>query len=324
MRLLALFTLALLALPAAPASAQTYPSRTVTVVVPFPAGGSVDGVARILVQKLNETVGQHFIVENRPGGASGTVGANAVAKAAPDGYTLLLAGLAIFGQIPTFYKKTPYNPVTDFEPVALIADTARILITRKDLPVSTLPEFIAYAKSNQDHMQYASAGVGSGSHVCAVLLDQLIGTHIAHVPYRGTGPAMQDLLAGRIDFTCEQISTAYALIKSGQIKAIATLASGRQPLLADVPTAQEQGVDLDCSVWIGLAFPKDTPKAIVDRLAKVANEAVETPALRERYENLGISIVAPERRTPAYFARFIPAEIKKWAAPIKASGVTAD
>jgi tripartite-type tricarboxylate transporter receptor subunit TctC len=272
---------------------------------------------------MGELLHQQIIIEN-VGGAGGMTGANRVAKAAPDGYTMLLAGLAIFGQIPTLYKKPPYNPVTDFEPVALIADSARILITRKDLPATTLPEFVSYAKANQGHMQYASAGAGSGSHVCAILLDQLIGTHIAHVPYRGTGPAMQDLLAGRIDFTCEQISTAYPLIKSGQIKAIATLAASRQPVLADVPTAQEQGVDLDCSVWIGLAFPKDTPKAIVDRLAEVANEAVETPLLRERYENLGISIVAPERRTPAYFARFIPAEIKKWAAPIKASGVSAD
>jgi tripartite-type tricarboxylate transporter receptor subunit TctC len=303
--------------------AEDWPVRPVTFVVPYAAGGPNDAQARILAARLSELLHQQIIIEN-VGGAGGMTGANRVAKAAPDGYTLLLAGLAIFGQIPTFYKKTPYNPVTDFEPVALIADTARILITRKDLPATTLPEFIAYARANQDHMQYASAGVGSGSHVCAVLLDQLIGTHIAHVPYRGTGPAMQDLLAGRIDFTCEQISTAYPLIKSGQIKAIATLASSRQPVLADVPTAQEQGVDLDCGVWIGLAFPKGTPKAIVDRLAEVANEAVETPSLRERYENFGISVVAPERRTPAYFARFIPAEIKKWAAPIKASGVTAD
>jgi tripartite-type tricarboxylate transporter receptor subunit TctC len=309
--------------PVVPGHAEDWPVRPVTFVVPYAAGGPNDAQARVLAARLSELLHQQIIIEN-VGGAGGMTGANRVAKAAPDGYTLLLAGLAIFGQIPTFYKKTPYNPVTDFEPVALIADTARILITRKDLPVSTLPEFIAYAKSNQDHMQYASAGVGSGSHVCAVLLDQLIGTHIAHVPYRGTGPAMQDLLAGRIDFTCEQISTAYPLIKSGQVKAVATLASSRQPVLADVPTAQEQGVDLDCSVWIGLAFPKDTPKAIVDRLAEVANEAVETPVLRERFENLGISIVSPERRTPAYFARFIPAEIKKWAAPIKASGVTAD
>ena len=272
----------------APGHGEDWPVRPVTFVVPYAAGGPNDAQAQVLAARMSELLHQQIVIEN-VGGAGGMTGANRVAKAAPDGYTMLLAGLAIFGQIPTFYKKPPYNPVTDFEPVALIADSARILITRKDLPASTLPEFIAYAKANQEHMQYASAGAGSGSHVCAILLDQLIGTHIAHVPYRGTGPAMQDLIAGRIDFTCEQISTAYPLIKSGQIKAIATLASSRQPVLADVPTALEQGVDLDCGVWIGLAFPKDTPKAIVDRLAEVANEAVETPILRERYENLGIS-----------------------------------
>jgi tripartite-type tricarboxylate transporter receptor subunit TctC len=303
--------------------AEDWPVRPVTFVVPYAAGGPNDAQARILAARLGELLHQQIVIEN-VGGAGGMTGANRVAKAAPDGYTLLLAGLAVFGQIPTLYKKPPYNPVTDFEPVALIADSARILITRKDLPAGTLPEFIAYAKSNQSHMQYASAGPGSGSHVCAILLDQLIGTHIAHVPYRGTGPAMQDLLAGRIDFTCEQISTAYPMIQSGQVKAIATLAASRQAILANVPTAQEQGVDLDCSVWIGLAFPKDTPKAIVDRLAEVANEAVETPAMRERYEKFGIAIVPPERRTPKYFASFIPAEIKKWAAPIKASGVSID
>ncbi|MBV9971496.1 MAG: tripartite tricarboxylate transporter substrate binding protein [Xanthobacteraceae bacterium] len=303
--------------------AEEWPVRAVTLVVPYAAGGPNDAQARVLAARLGELLHQQIIIEN-VGGAGGMTGANRVAKAAPDGYTLLLAGLAIFGQIPTLYKKPPYNPVNDFEPVALVAESARILIVRKDLPVSTLPEFVAYARSNQEHMQYASAGPGSGSHVCAILLDQLIGTNIAHVPYRGTGPAMQDLLAGRIDFTCEQISTAYPLIKSGQVKAIATLAASRQPVLGDVATAQEQGVDLDCSVWIGLAFPKDTPRRIVDRLAEVADEAVETPALRERFENLGISIVAPKRRTPAYFARFIPAEIKKWAAPIRASGVIID
>jgi tripartite-type tricarboxylate transporter receptor subunit TctC len=308
---------------AAYAHAEEWPARPVTFVVPYAAGGPNDSQARILAARLGELLHQQFIVEN-VGGAGGMTGANRVAKAAPDGYSLLLAGLAVFGQIPTLYKRPPYNAETDFEPVALIADSARILITRKDLPGSTLADFVAYAKANQDHMQYASAGAGSGSHVCAILLDQLIGTHIAHVPYRGTGPAMQDLIAGRIDFTCEQISTAFPMIKSGTVKAFATLAAERQSLLSDLPTAKEQGLDLDCSVWIALAFPKGTPNAIVRRLAAATNEAVETPSVRERFENLGVAVVAPERRTPEYFARFIPSEIKKWAAPIKASGVQAD
>jgi tripartite-type tricarboxylate transporter receptor subunit TctC len=305
------------------AHAQDWPVRPVTFVVPYAAGGPNDSQARILAARLGELLHQQIVVEN-VGGAGGMTGANRVAKAAPDGYTLLLSGLAVLGQIPTLYKKPLYNAVTDFEPVALIAESPRILITRKDLPANTLGEFIAYAKANQDHMQYASAGAGSGSHVCAILLDTLIGTHMAHVPYRGTGPAMQDLLAGRIDFTCEQISTAYPQIQSGAVKALATLASERPPALPDLPTAQEQGVDLDCSVWIALSFPKGTADAIVRRLADAASEAVDTPSVRARFENLGVSVVASQRRTPEYFARFVPSEIKKWAGPIKASGVHAD
>jgi tripartite-type tricarboxylate transporter receptor subunit TctC len=308
---------------AACAHAQDWPVRPVTMVVPYAAGGPNDSQARILAARLGELLHQQVIIEN-VGGAGGMTGANRVAKAAPDGYTLLLSGLAVLGQIPTLYRKPLYNAVTDFEPVALIAESARILITRKDLPANTLGEFIAYAKANQDHMQYASAGAGSGSHVCAILLDTLIGTHMAHVPYRGTGPAMQDLLAGRVDFTCEQISTAYPQIQSGAVKALATLASERAPALPDLPTAQEQGVDLDCSVWIALSFPKGTADAIVRRLADMASEAVDTPSVRARFENLGISVVAPQRRTPEYLARFVPSEIKKWAGPIKASGVHAD
>jgi tripartite-type tricarboxylate transporter receptor subunit TctC len=305
------------------AHAQDWPVRPVTMVVPYAAGGPNDSQARILAARLGELLHQQFIIEN-VGGAGGMTGANRVAKAAPDGYTLLLGGLAVLGQIPTLYKKPLYNAVTDFEHAFLIAESARILITRKDLPPDNLAEFIAYAKANQDHMQYASAGAGSGSHVCAILLDSILGTHIAHVPYRGTGPAMQDLIAGRVDFTCEQISTAYPQIKAGAVKALATLASERQPLLADLPTAKEQGLDLDCSVWISLEFPKGTAGAIVRRLAEAANEAVETPAVRERFANLGVAVVAPPRRTPEYLTAFVPREIEKWAGPIKASGAHAD
>jgi tripartite-type tricarboxylate transporter receptor subunit TctC len=305
------------------AQAQDWPLRPVTFVVPYAAGGPSDSQARILAARLGELLHQQIIVEN-VGGAGGMTGANRVAKAAPDGYTLLLGGLAVLGQIPTLYKKPLYDAVADFEHVALIAESARILITRKDLPANTLAEFIAYAKLNQDHMQYASAGAGSGSHVCAILLDSLIGTHMVHVPYRGTGPAMQDMLAGRIDFSCEQISTAYPLIQASTVKALATLALDRVPVLADLPTAQEQGLDLDCSVWISLEFPKGTAGAIVRRLAEVANDAVETPAVRERFASLGVSVVPPQRRTPEYLARLIPSEIKKWAGPIKASGAHAD
>jgi tripartite-type tricarboxylate transporter receptor subunit TctC len=207
----------------------------------------------------------------------------------------------------------------------LFSDSARVLITRKDLPADTLPEFIAYAKANQARMQYGSAGVGSGTHVCSVLLDAAMGTKITHVPYRGVGPAMQDLMGGRIDFVAEQISTALPQIQAHSVKAIATLGLDRAPGLPDLPTAQELGVaGLDCGSWSSLSFPKGTPDAIVRRLAQAANEAVETPAVRERFKSIGVTIPTAERRTPEYLAKFVPSEIERWAAPIRASGMSAE
>ena len=220
-------------------------------------------------------------------------GAARVAKAAPDGYTVLLSGSAVLAINQTLYKRPLYNAVTDFEHVALFSDSARVLITRKDLPANTLPEFVAYAKANQGKMQYGSAGAGSGIHVCSVLLDVAMGTKITHVPYRGAGPAMQDLIGGRIDFIAEQISTALPQIQGNAVKAIATLGLDRAPGLENLPTAQEMGLTgLDCGSWGSLSFPKGTPDAIVRRLAKASNEAVETPAVRERFKSIGVTIPA--------------------------------
>ena len=250
-------------------------------------------------------------------------GSSRVAKATPDGYTVLLSGSAVLAINQTLYKKPLYNAVTDFEHVALFSDSARVLITRKDLPVNTLSEFVAYAKANQGKMQYGSAGAGSGMHVCAVLLDAAMGTKITHVPYRGSAPAMQDLMGGRIDFVAEQISTALPQIQGGTVKAIATLGLERAPGLEQLATAQELGLaGLDCGSWGSLSFPKGTPDEIVQRLAKATNEAVETPAMRERLKSIGVTIPAPERRTPEYLAKFVVSEIARWAGPIKASGAS--
>jgi tripartite-type tricarboxylate transporter receptor subunit TctC len=309
---------------AAPARAQDWPTRPVTMVVAYVAGGPVDTVARIVASRLSEVLGQQVIIEN-VGGAGGMTGASRVAKAAPDGSYFLFGGLANLAQIQVLYKRPLYNSVTDFEPVALLTDSPRVLITRKDLPANTLAEFMAYAKENQAKMQYSSAGAGSGSHVCAILLDQVMGTQIAHVPYRGAGPAMQDLLGGRIDFTCEQVSTAFPQIQAGTVKGIAILGLDRVPVLPKLPTAHEQGLfEFDCSAWSALAFPKGTPQAIVRRLAKAAGEAMDTPSVRERLEAVGVTVVPPERRSPEYLAKFIPHEIEKWTPPIKASGVQMD
>jgi tripartite-type tricarboxylate transporter receptor subunit TctC len=294
------------------------------MVVPFAAGGPVDTVGRILASGLSETLGQQVIVEN-VGGAGGMTGGSRVAKAAPDGYVFLLGGSATLAFIPTLYKKPLYDAVTDFAPVALVADSARLLIARKDFPANTLSEFIAYAKANQEKMQYGSAGGGSGAHVCAILLDSAMGTRITHIPYRGTGPAMQDLVAGRLDFICEQISTMLPQIQANKVKAIATLGLSRAPGLADLPTAHEQGLaGFDCSAWAAIVYPKGTPEAIVRRLAKAASDTVDRASVRARLETVGVTIPAPERRSPEYLAKHIPSEIEKWAGPIKASGVPAD
>jgi tripartite-type tricarboxylate transporter receptor subunit TctC len=306
------------------ADAQDWPTRAVNLVVPYAAGGPVDTIARILAAQLSESLGQQVVVENA-GGAGGMTGAARVAKAAPDGYTVLLSGSAVLAINQTLYKRPLYNAVNDFEHVALFADSARVLIVRKDLPASTLPEFVAYAKANQAKMQYGSAGAGSGTHVCAILLDVAMGTKITHVPYRGAGPAMQDLIGGRIDYIAEQISTALPQIRGNTVKAIATLGLDRAPGLEEFPTAEELGLKgLDCGSWASLSLPKGTPGAIVQRLAKASNAAVETPAVRERFKGIGVTIPAPERRTPEYLAKFVPSEIARWAGPIKASGASAD
>ena len=306
------------------AAAEDWPARPINMVVPYAAGGPVDTIGRIMAARLSEILGQQVIIEN-VGGAGGMTGSARVAKAAPDGYTLLLSGSAVLAINQTLYKKPLYNALTDFEQVALFSNSARVLIARPNFPGNTLAEFVAYAKANQDKMQYGSAGAGSGIHVCSILLDGAMGTKITHVPYRGAGPAMQDLIAGRLDFIAEQISTALPQIQGNAVKAIATLGLDRAPGLENLPTSEELGLKgLDCGSWGSFSFPKGTPEAIVQRLAKATNEAVESPMVRDRFKQIGVTIPAPERRTPEYLAKFVPAEIARWAAPIKASGVTAD
>jgi tripartite-type tricarboxylate transporter receptor subunit TctC len=316
---------ALLAAFAGTAHAQgSYPDRPITLVVPYAAGGPVDTIARIITVRMSELLGQQMVIEN-VGGAGGLTGTVRVAKAAPDGYTVLLSGSAVLAQIPNFHKRPAYNPLTDFEHVALFSDSARVLVGRKDLPPNDFNEFIAYAKANQAKMQYGSAGAGSGSHTCAILLDGAMGTKITHVPYRGAGPAMQDLLGGRIDFITEQISTATPLIKGGTLKAYATLGLDRGPGLENIPTADELGVKgLDCGAWGTFSVPKGTPKPIIDRLAKASSDAIDTPAMVERYKSIGVVVAAKHRRSPEYATQFVKSELERWAVPIKASGITID
>jgi tripartite-type tricarboxylate transporter receptor subunit TctC len=307
----------------APAAAQ-YPTRPVTMVIPFAAGGPTDVLGRVIAQRMSEILGQQVVVENVTG-AGGMTGANRVAQAQPDGYTFVLGTVGTHAQNQTLHKKPLYNAATDFTPVALIAEVPIAVVARKDLPANSFKEFVAYAKQNQAKMQYGSAGAGSATHLGCVLVNSVLGTNITHVPYRGTGPAMQDLQAGRIDFLCEIITTAKPQIDGGTVKALAIMTKERSKALPNLPTTAEEGTpNLEAYTWNALFLPKGAAPDIVKRLNETAIQAMDTPAVRERLEGLGAVIVGPDRRTPDYLAGFVKSEIEKWAAPIKASGAALD
>jgi tripartite-type tricarboxylate transporter receptor subunit TctC len=307
-----------------PATAQNWPTRPLTLVVPFAAGSASDTVARILSVRLSEVLGQQVIIEN-VGGAGGMTGVARVAKAAPDGYQFVLGGIDTFAQNQTLYKKPLYNSLTDFAPVALMVEQPLVLVARNDLPAGNLQEFIAYAKANQAKMQYGSAGVGSGSHLACAQLNAAIGVDITHVPYRGSPPAMQDLIAGRIDYFCALAAAAMPQLGSNSMKAVAVMTRNRSPLLPSLASAHEQGLsEFDSYFWSGIFLPKDTPAAIVQRLHAAAVDTMNTPSVQERLKGVGVTVVTPERRSTDYLKTFVEAETEKWAATIKASGVSLD
>jgi tripartite-type tricarboxylate transporter receptor subunit TctC len=304
------------------AHAQDYPTRSVTMVIPFAAGGPQDGIGRIVALRMSEVLGQQVIVEN-VSGAGGMTGSDRVAKAEPDGYQFVLGSVGTHAQNQTLYKRPAYNAAADFVPVALIAETPIVLIARKDLPVNNLKEFIAYAKANQAKMSYGSAGAGSATHLACVVANSVIGTDITHIPYRGTGPAMQDLLGGRIDFVCDLVNTAKPQIESGTVKAIAIMTKERSPALPNVPTGLEQGAKaFEAYTWSAIFLPKGTPAAIVKKLNSVVVQSMNTPAVRDRLGSIGAQVVSDDRATPEYLGQFVKSEIAKWAVVIKASGVT--
>jgi tripartite-type tricarboxylate transporter receptor subunit TctC len=306
------------------AAAQDWPTRPITLVVPFAAGGGVDVSARIQAQRMGELLGQSIVVEN-VGAAAGMAGGQRVAKAAPDGYTLLIANTGTHAFNQTLYKKPLYNAATDFQPVGLVSESPRILIARKDLPANNLGEFIAYLKANEKTAQFGSAGVGSGTHLPCVLLNSAIGVNITHVPYRGEGPAVQDLIGGRVDYICATIQSGAAQAKEGTVKAIAVMAEKRVPIVADVPTTGEQGLPgVEASVWNAFMFPKGTPDAIVRKLNKAMSDTLDDPLISKRLQELGLEIVPPERRTPEYLAKYLPEEIERWGKLIRQAGISAD
>jgi tripartite-type tricarboxylate transporter receptor subunit TctC len=313
----------LLLLPAA-LQAQSWPSRPVTMVVPFAAGGPMDTVGRILAPRLSELLAHQVIIEN-VGGGGGTIGSTRVAKAPPDGYQFVLGNVGTHAVSQTLFKNPPYSSATDFAPVALIADLSLVLVARKDLPAGTLPEFIAHAKANQAKMQFGSAGPGSATHLGCVLLNAAIGINVTHIPYRGGAPAMQDLIAGRIDYLCIDTPIVIPQIESGALKAIAILSRERSSSLPALPSAHEQGLsNFEASNWSAFFLPKGTPAPIVAKLNDATVAAANAPAVQQRLKDNGIDLVAPDRRSPDYLAKFVESEIAKWAGPVKAAGVVSD
>jgi tripartite-type tricarboxylate transporter receptor subunit TctC len=303
--------------------AEDWPTHSLTMINPFAAGGPNDVMARLFAQRMGEILGQPIVVEN-VGGAGGMNGADRVAKAAPDGYTFLQGTVGTQAQNQSLFKKPAYNSLTDFAPVALVVEAPLVLIARKDIPAKDMKEFVAYAKANKDKMQYASAGTGSAIHLGCALMNMVAGLDVVHVPYRGANPAMQDLISGRVDYLCDIITTAKPQIDAGTVKPIAILTKERSPALPNVPTAIEQGFDVEAYTWNAFFLPTGTPDAIVKKLHDATVEAMKTPAVREKLESAGLQFVSDDRTTPEYLATFVQSEIAKWAVPIKAGGISVD
>jgi len=303
------------------ASAQSWPARPVTMVVPFAAGSSTDTAGRILAVGISEALGQQVIIENTSGGG-GMTGAARVAKAAPDGYQFAFASVDSIAIVPAMHKTPLYNSLTDFTPAGLAVEQPIVLITRKDLPVTTLQEFVAYVRANYTKMQFGSSGVGSVSHFSCARLNVAIGIEPTHVPYRGSPPAMQDLIGGRIDYFCALGGAAMGPLEAGNAKAIALLTSQRSDLFPALKTSKEEGIHgVDSSVWTAFFFPKDTPDAIVQKLYGATTYALNSAVTIARLKTAGVAPIAPELRTPAYLKAFIGREVESWAAMVKASGV---
>jgi tripartite-type tricarboxylate transporter receptor subunit TctC len=308
-----------------PAAAQSdWPNRPVTLIVPFAAGGGVDASARMQALALGEILGQTIVVEN-VGAAAGTVGSGRVAKAAQDGYTMLIgnSGTHVYSQ--SLYKKAPYDSMADFEPVAIVTGSPRLLVSRKDLPVNNLKEFIAYMKANKDKVQYSSAGVGSGTHLPCALFNFVTGIDITHVPYRGEGPALQDVIAGRIDYMCTTMQSGAAQANQGAVKGIAVMAERRAAVVPNIPTTKEQGVDgVEAVVWNGFLFPKGTPKPIIDKMHQAIETMMSKPDMVKKLEDAGLEIQPKEKRTPEYFAKFLKEDVERWGKVIKAANISMD
>ena len=307
---------ALIALGIAPAAqAQDYPSRSITVVVPFPAGGPSDVVARIVAEHMSRSLGQTLVIEN-VGGAGGTIGSGRVAAAAPDGYTLLAGSMGSHVAAPVLTPNIKYG-AGDFTPIGPTAHAPAVVVARKDHPAKDLREFVEHVKLNSAATKQAHGGIGSSSHMACVLFNASAALKPTAVAYRGTGPAMNDLVGGHVDFFCEQSVSVTEQVLGGSIKAYAVSANERLAALPNVPTAKEAGLDYRMSIWAGIFAPKGTPAPVVDKLAVALDKALDDPAVRERLNKLGGSIPAKSERTPAAFDAYVKSEVVRWAPVLK-------
>ena len=305
------------------AQAQNYPNKTITMIVPFAAGGPTDTVARLVAQSMGNTLKQQIIIEN-VGGAGGTIGAARAAKASPDGYTLFLHHI---GQstAPALYRKLPYNAIDSFEPIGLITDVPMTVVARGNFPAKDMKELITYVKANKDKVTYAHAGLGSASHLCGMLLQTAMGVELTTVPYKGTGPAMNDLLGGQVDFMCDQTTNTTSQIKSGKIKAYGVTTKTVVPSLPNLPTLASGALpNFEVGVWHGLYAPKGTPKPVVDALASALRASLRDPNVIKRFNDLGTEPVPTNQATPEALRTHLKQQIDLWGPIIKKAGAFAD
>jgi tripartite-type tricarboxylate transporter receptor subunit TctC len=304
------------------AQAETYPSQSITVVVPFPAGGPSDIVARIMAEHMSKTVGQPMIIEN-VAGAGGTLGTTRVATARPDGYTLLAGSMGSHVSAPLLTPNVKYDPLRDFEPVGITAHSPAVILARKDFPAKGLREFVSRLRSDGDRIKQAHGGIGSSSHMACLLFASAAGVRPTLVAYRGVDQAVSNLAGGHVDYSCDAAVSASQYVISGTLRAYAVSANERLTGLSDVPTAREAGIDYQMSIWNGLFAPKGTPTIVVQRLAAALDKAQDDPAVRKRIGELGGTLPAKDERTPAKFAAFVNAEITLWSPMLKGASAEA-
>ncbi len=310
-------------LAAVPLKAQDYPKKVISMIVPFTAGGPTDTVARLISVPMTKALKQNVIVENVDG-AGGTIGAHRVSKSAPDGYTILLHHIGM-STAPALYRKLPYKPLEDFEYIGLVNEVPMTLVARKDFPAKDLKELIAYVKANKDKVNYANAGLGAASHLCGMLFMSAIQTEFTTVPYKGTGPAMNDLLGGQVDFMCDQTTNTTSQIKAEKIKVYAVTSKKRVPSLPNIPTADEGGLKgFEVSIWHALYAPKGTPKPVLETLTKALQGSLKDATVKQRFADLGSEPVAENRVTPEAHRALLKSETERWGPIIKKAGVYAD